>query len=82
MGGFVLFPTRASDWTDFERMPGAGDITLLCPNPHDDVDAGRRFAKILALVAPVFGAELADNFAAAGVAAGVSFAGVVDLQRT
>ncbi|TWB02452.1 hypothetical protein [Bradyrhizobium stylosanthis] len=82
MGGFVLFPTRASDWAEFERMPGAGDITLLCPNPLDDADAGRRFAKLLAVVAPVFSAELADNFAAAGVAAGVSFAGVVDLQRT
>lgn len=66
MGGFVLFPTRASEWTDFERMPGAGDITLLCPNPHDDADASRRFTKLLAVVAPEAGSRETENYATAG----------------
>jgi hypothetical protein len=66
MGGFVLFPTRASAWTDFERLPGAGDITLLCPNPHDDADANRRFAKLLALVAPEAGNRNKEDYANAG----------------
>jgi len=57
MGGFVLFPTRASAWTDFERLPGAGDITLLCPNPHDDADASRRFSKLFFAVAPEAGSR-------------------------
>jgi hypothetical protein len=65
-GGFVLFPTRASAWTDFERLPGAGDITLLCPNPHDDADANRRFAKLLAVVAPEAGRRETEDYAAAG----------------
>jgi hypothetical protein len=66
MGGFVLFPTRASAWTDFERLPGAGDITLLCPNPHDDADASRRFAKLLAVVAPEAGGRETEDYAAIG----------------
>lgn len=82
MGGFVLFPTRASDWADFERMPGAGDITLLCPNPHDDVEACRRLVKLLAIVAPEIGAEPTDDSAAAGIVAGGSLAGAVELRRT
>lgn len=64
MGGFVLFPKRASEWTDFERMPGAGDITLLCPNPYDDAEASQRFTKLLAMVAPEVGSRETETFVA------------------
>jgi hypothetical protein len=52
MGGFVVFPSPATAWTDFEQLPGARDCTLLCPSPRGDPEARHRLAKLLIAVAP------------------------------
>ncbi|KRP89230.1 hypothetical protein AOQ73_26790 [Bradyrhizobium pachyrhizi] len=52
MSGFVLFPPPATAWTDYEKIPGAGDCTLLCPSPHGDPEASRRLERLLATVTP------------------------------
>ena len=52
MGGFVVFPPPAGEWVDFERLPGAGDCTLLCPSPRGDPGASRRLESMLMTVAP------------------------------
>jgi hypothetical protein len=52
MGGFVVFPSPADAWVDFEGLPGAGDCTLLCPSPRGDPEASRRLEGLLMAVAP------------------------------
>ncbi|TPI09923.1 hypothetical protein FJW06_24540 [Mesorhizobium sp. B4-1-3] len=52
MGGFVIFPSPASAWVDLQRLPGAGDCTLLCPSPLGDREASRRLEGLLFMVAP------------------------------
>ncbi|SEM44613.1 hypothetical protein SAMN04515666_111173 [Bosea lupini] len=52
LGGFVVFPSPASAWAAFERLPGASDCTLLCPSPNGDPEASRRLEAILIAVAP------------------------------
>lgn len=52
MGGFVVFPPPSGAWVDFERLPGAGDCTILCPSPQGDPEASRRLESLLMIVAP------------------------------
>lgn len=52
MGGFVVFPSPADAWVDFQRLSGAGDCTLLCPSPQGDLEASRRLESLLIVVAP------------------------------
>jgi hypothetical protein len=52
MGGFVVLPPPADAWVEFERLPGAGDCTLLCPSPQGDPEASRRLENLLMIVAP------------------------------
>ncbi|HEY8384212.1 MAG TPA: hypothetical protein VIL09_18885 [Microvirga sp.] len=52
LGGFVVFPSPAEAWTDLERLPGAGDCTLLCPSPLGAPEASRRLEHLLAAVVP------------------------------
>jgi len=51
LGGFVLFPPPASNWTTFETLPGAADCMLLCPSPGGDKNAGQRLQLLLHTVA-------------------------------
>jgi hypothetical protein len=51
MGGFVVFPPPADAWVNFQRLPGAGDCTLLCPSPQGDLEASRRLESLLIVVA-------------------------------
>ncbi|WP_421460451.1 hypothetical protein [Agrobacterium tumefaciens] len=52
LGGFVLFPPPAEAWEDFERLVGASDCTLICPNPGGDHDARFRFRSLLSKIVP------------------------------
>jgi hypothetical protein len=52
MGGFVVYPPPATAWTNFERLPGASDCTLLCPSPQGDSQASHRLTNLLIGVAP------------------------------
>jgi hypothetical protein len=52
MGGFVVFPSPATAWTNFQQVPRVRDCTLLCPSPRGDPEASRRLANLLIVVAP------------------------------
>ncbi|MUT24271.1 hypothetical protein GNX14_24205 [Mesorhizobium japonicum] len=56
MGGFVIFPPPAHEWTEFEAMPGASDCMLLSPSPQGDVEASRRLKILLRSIVPELGA--------------------------
>lgn len=62
MGAFVVFPSPATAWKEFEHLPGAGDCTLLCPSPRSDPEASRRLIRLLAVVAPEFRRYDDDGF--------------------
>jgi hypothetical protein len=66
MGGFVVFPSPATAWKDFQQLPGASDCTLLCPSPQGDPEANRRLANLLFVVAPEIHQHEADSHRAPG----------------
>ncbi len=47
MGGFVIFPPPSRAWDKFEKIFGASDCTLLCPDPQDKGEAGERLSHLL-----------------------------------
>jgi len=55
MGAFVILPPPAEAWIEFEVMEGASDCMLLCPKPHDDVEAGLRLKTLLEAIVPEIG---------------------------
>lgn len=66
IGGFVIFPPTSEDWLAFERLPGASDCTLFCPNPRGDEEASRRLKHLLLMVAPEIGEHDEAIYDAAG----------------
>jgi hypothetical protein len=62
LGGFVIYPPPAGDWTDFEKMPGASDCMLLCPSPGGDPEASRRLERLLGAVAPDFATLIGQTY--------------------
>jgi hypothetical protein len=66
MGGFIMFPSPATAWKDFQQLPGASDCTLLCPSPLGDPEASRRLENLLAAVAPEVLQPEAEPYAVAG----------------
>ncbi|MEJ7015883.1 hypothetical protein [Sinorhizobium meliloti] len=47
MGGFVIFPPPSPAWSKFEKVFGASDCTLLCPDPQGHGEAGHRLERLL-----------------------------------
>lgn len=62
MGGFVVFPSPATAWEGFHRLPGAGDCTLLCPSPQGDQEASRRLENLLFVLVPEIRQRGADCY--------------------
>jgi hypothetical protein len=62
MGGFVVFPSPATAWEGFQRLPGAGDCTLLCPSPQGDPEASRRLENLLCVLVPEIRQQEADSY--------------------
>jgi len=55
MGGFVVFPPPASEWSDLETISQARDCMLLCPGPLDDGEASTRLMALLESIVPEIG---------------------------
>lgn len=47
MGSFVIFPPPSPAWSKFEKILGASDCTLLCPDPQGRDEAGSRLEGML-----------------------------------
>jgi len=55
MGGFVVFPPPAREWSELETISQARDCMLLCPGPLDDAEASRRLMALLESIVPEIG---------------------------